>query len=496
MPAALAAGVEYGARWAACGGSATDKDGANDAIDQVARQFAGDPDQATRYNTEVTDDGNYSVSSRINVEINSNVPNGRVEPGTSWNDGPSPSWPQGGSDLGPCDKQPLDPFSPADSYFVDVGVRESDQRTIMGMFGANLFRNEAHARVALQPALAGKGFIPIAIPEQEILQAQIRYYNYCDPSNPVFMAKATLRQLGSTYQTSGSGTTLWAPTVGDATNGDPTGLPVTMPAATDCGGGAGPYIPVVAEVRVAGVESTVINIDTATCQQLVTARYADCWSGLSNIRVFKDNPSTEPWFQEATIAGGTCAPDGYFAVTDASTACTFSGSVVIDFNNVGGASVPAGRADVSIAGQPASWSSVPGMDFPDGLWTMNGTASNSASGRSDVSVSWCVHPTNANCKTSGQNQDPHGSKVVQAIYRNNDVAPILTVVRSAWTAQTDTQPEGADRLVPSPERTYIEDDLSDRRPAIVSSCWSATDSPPHRIGEHPVPELQRQQQWG
>ena len=62
------------------------------------------------------------------------------------------------------------------SYWTQVGVRERDQRSLFGMFGLDLLRNRAHARVELQPALAGKGFLPVAIPEQDIRQAQIRYY--------------------------------------------------------------------------------------------------------------------------------------------------------------------------------------------------------------------------------------------------------------------------------------------------------------------------------
>ena len=115
---ALAAGVQYAANWAACADPAesTTHTVAN-AIDSAARQYAGDPNQATRYNTEVTDDGNYSPTSRINVEINSNAQGGRVDPDTSWND-------PLGSNLGPCDAQVGDAFSPVGAHYVDVGVRE------------------------------------------------------------------------------------------------------------------------------------------------------------------------------------------------------------------------------------------------------------------------------------------------------------------------------------------------------------------------------------
>ena len=51
----------------------------------------------------------------------------------------------------------------------------------MGMFGVNLFRNEAHARVELSTAASGNGFIPLAVPDNIIKQAQIRYYRTAVP---------------------------------------------------------------------------------------------------------------------------------------------------------------------------------------------------------------------------------------------------------------------------------------------------------------------------
>ena len=96
----------------------------------------------------------------------------------------------------------------------------------MGMFGVNLLKNDAHARVELEPAAAGKGFLPVALPEQNIQQAQIRYYQFCDPSNPgpppegescpSMPLQATPR--AANYQT-GPGTTLWGPTVGNGPGG-------------------------------------------------------------------------------------------------------------------------------------------------------------------------------------------------------------------------------------------------------------------------------------
>jgi len=422
--AALAAGVEYGRNWAACGSTVlADKQAAADALDLVARQYAGDPDQATRYNTEVTDDGAYSPTSRINVEINS-TDQGSVDPGTSWND-ISPLDPV--NRPGPCDPHATgDRFSKVDTYYVDVGVRERDQRTFMGMFGLNLLKNDAHARVELEPAAAGKGFIPVALPEQDIRQAELRYYRMCGSGAPFLLATVPLHTLSPTYQTGGTGTTFWGPTVGDVDGAAPRGQLINMPASGDC---AGPYIPVSAEVRVAGVDPSIININTATCAQLVAARFADCWSQVSTIRVFKDNPQTEPWFQEAELNGANpaaCGPDAYFAVVDpAGTDCRFSGSVAVDWNMAGlqGQDVDltmAGVAMVPPNGQTGS---------ANGNWLMNGTALNSASGRSDVTVSWCIHVGHNNCR----NADPKGGPLpVHALFRNDDsIAPILDEVRTS-----------------------------------------------------------------
>ena len=125
----------------------------------------------TLRNTEVTE------QTRVNVEINAPPAlAGDVGQDTSWND------PGVVGGLGPCDPHPADTISPnPNSIWTQVGVRERNQRSLFGMFGVDLLNNRAHARVELQPALAGKGFIPVAVPEQDIRQAQIRYYRECGP---------------------------------------------------------------------------------------------------------------------------------------------------------------------------------------------------------------------------------------------------------------------------------------------------------------------------
>lgn len=439
--AALAAGVEYGRNWAACGSTVeADKLLAANAIDSVARQYAGDPDQATRYNTEVTDDGAYSPTSRINVEVNSSD-QGSVDPGTSWNDYPRPAPttpPTPPPYPGPCDPHPTaDRFSKVDTYYVDVGVREHDQRTFMGMFGANLLKNDAHARVELEPAAAGKGFIPVALPEQDIQQAQLRYYEICGNGAPTLLPGGIvpLQTLKSTYQTN-SGTTYWGPAIG---NGDPVGLnTIEIPAASDCPGQN--YIRVSAELRIAGVDSTIVDIDTASCAALVTARFADCWPNVSTIRVFKDDPQTEPFFQEAEFSPGSspaCGPDdAYFSVVDdPATSCRYTGWIAVNWN-VAGAKVQ--DVDLSIGGVAADGPGGPTANA-NGVWTMSTEALDSTAGSSNVTISWCVHVGHPNCRGG----DPQASGIpVHALFKNDPtIAPVVDMVRTSLSPWQTAPPQ-------------------------------------------------------
>ena len=375
---ALAAGVEYATRWAACGDPAL-KATAAGLIDAAARQYAGDPQQGgTLRNTELTE------QTRINVEINSNQP--RAEPNSSWNDA-------GGNNLGPCDKHPADStFSTLpNAYYVDVGVRERDQPSLFGVFGLDLLRNEAYARVQLLTAAAGKGFLPIALADQNIQQAQIRYYRHCGPSSPVLIGQPiTLRTLGSAYQNA-SGTTLWGPTLNDVDGGPPVGVDLALPVDKSCSPGPNNvYMPVRAQVRIAGVKAAVIDINNYTCAELQAMRYTDCWDQVSDISVDGDDPKSEPWFHEVTLTGGSsgslCSPDAYFAKSPGVTSCSYGVSVTVDWNGLqnGG---PAGRhCKVSVGG-----STVDRPNCPNGIWSMSGT--NSALGRSDVMLTWsCLQP--------------------------------------------------------------------------------------------------------
>ena len=429
--AALSAGVEYGTRWAACGSPST-KAAAEAAIALAARQYGGDPQAAgTLRNTQVTE------QTRVNVEINAPPAlAGAVGQDTSWND----VGVVGG--IGPCDPHPADAVSPnPNSIWTQVGVRERDQRSIFGMFGVDLLNNRAHARIELQPALAGKGFIPVAVPEQDIRQAELRYYRECGPGAPALLATVPLKQLQATpdnYQTV-AGTTLWGPTIGNVAGGVPTGVTLSMPEATAC---AGSYIPVSAEVRIAGVEPTVLNINTATCAQLTASRFADCWSRVSNIRVFKDDPQTEPWFQEAEFngagspaCGAAAGPDAYFAASVNPTECRFTGWIAVEWNP----SALGRDVDLSVNGVDLNPPNGPNGNA-DGVWTMPGTAINNIAGQSDVTIDWCVHIGPGNCR----NGDPSASDIpIHSLFRNDDsIAQILDLVRTSGTAQAIGGPPG------------------------------------------------------
>jgi hypothetical protein len=436
---ALAAGVEYSTLWAACSDPALKAQAAG-AIDAAARQYAGDPQQAgTLRNTEVTD------QTRINVEINSNAPSGLVNPDTSWNDA-------GGSNLGPCDKHlTSDTFSPANAYYVDVGVRERDQQSLFGMFGVNLFRNEAHARVELKTVESSQGFLPLALSDQDIRQAQIRYYRECgDGSGPsrVELLRVPLTPLPSNYQ-SAPGTTLWGYVDG---TGGLSGINLPKPNDGDC---PGTYTPVGAEVRISGVDSIDISGNTYTCAELAAMQYTDCWQRVSNIAFEDSNPNSEPWFHEVTVTGGAstgqCNPDAYFAkISGTTTSCAYSVNVTVDWNGLQN-SPPAGRhCTVSIGG-----STLDRPNCPNGVWSFSGT--NSTLGQSDVTVTYsCLQPDpnpphrDIACPGTTLNT----SFPIHSVFLGNrQNTSLLSLVR---TSQNPTMPTGSVNQGPGAELHYMQ----------------------------------------
>ena len=148
---AFAAGVDYAANWAAC---VQDDDPALKAataaaIAAQARRYAGDPAVAGPVNTEIAN------QAKLNVVLNS----------TSYD---------GGDRLERRGRPVLPPRRRRD---LAVG-RALDGRqgagadlpSLFGSFGLPLSRNGARARIEIHPAVSDNGFIPLAIPETEIVE--------------------------------------------------------------------------------------------------------------------------------------------------------------------------------------------------------------------------------------------------------------------------------------------------------------------------------------
>jgi Flp pilus assembly protein TadG len=428
---ALAAGVEYAARWGACA-QTTDllsKADATQRIEDAARRYAGDPAASgTLYNTEVTD------QTRVNVEINSTSSN--FDENTSWND-------PGVNGTGPCDPQPGgDDFSTAGNIYTDVKVKEVNQRSLFGAFGLTLFRNRAQARVELKTATAGDKFIPIAVPEQLVRQAQLRYIDYCDPANPQLVKKVDLAPLGNDYQP--TDTTLWGP-VTASQPGAPAGVLIDWPSCQGRDTNVG------VEVRIAGVDPSVVDVDALGCQQLAASRFADCWSRLSNVRVYRDDPRTETWIQDVALTGGStdplCSQDAYFAKPRNAASCDFGIRATIDFDKdiLGGGTV-AGDFTVRVGGvtlnPPGS-----GQNGMNGTWT-GGNGTNSVLGRSDVTLSWSWTDRNPShtrgasgprCRNGNNNPcTASGSVVVGSLFLSDGQnAGIVDLVRTADNSIVD-----------------------------------------------------------
>jgi Flp pilus assembly protein TadG len=313
---ALAAGVEYAANWQPCvqSSDATLKANAARGIANVARQYAADP-EATDYAPDSLPtplyNENIATQSKLDVVINSTT----YADDTDYSDG-------GGSPpLGtPCFIHSGDTISPAGGHWVDVRVKENDLPSLFGAIGVPLSRNVARARVEIRPALSGNKFLPLAIPNNVIDKVQVRYYDECrDPTHtsPLSTNIGTaldLKELPAGSQggfASLGGGTLWGlPSVSDPTVGDPSrSVALTVPSYGGC---AQDYLPIGVQVR---LSSNNVNLNQS-CAALIAAKFADCFTRISQFRVFNDgNPDSQPRLTNVRVLGG-CTPqppfDGYF----------------------------------------------------------------------------------------------------------------------------------------------------------------------------------------
>ena len=334
--AAFAAGVAYAKNWKACvqTGDSTLKANTAQEIADAARQYAGDPD-ATDYagDTLPTDplvNTQIANQSKLDVAVNS----------TSYDDNTDYSDDYDGlttTNIGdPCYLHLTGDNISAPGYWTDVKVQEKDLPSLFGGVGLPLSKNGARARIEIRPALSGHRFLPLAIPDNIVTKVQVRYIDQCTNTE---ILKQDLAQLPdgdyNAYQSSGGGS-LWAVPVpgSDPPVGDPNrsvNLPMTAYDPGQCAGRQ--YRPIGEQVRVASAPD--IDLDAYTCTALRDLSFADCFTRLSDIRIWDDgNPSAdEPLLKDVQVLGGCGNPgDSYFgALPLGSTTCAVGATVKVDW---------------------------------------------------------------------------------------------------------------------------------------------------------------------
>ena len=394
--AALAAGIEYAKSWKACVYEGTDvaklalKRKVSQEIANAARQYAADPEvsdytfldpagpvPATLYNDQIVRQDPDQAKNYLDVVINSrdNDYTDDKDYTDDYDADDSPSEIDPGT---PCYRHlsdGTDNLSVVPGHWTDVKVTERDTAALWEPFSPDI---HARARVEIRPAISGRRFLPLAIPNNVVEAAQIRYYDECrDPGRTSPLAVKDLAPLPAVDQAayaSAGGGTLWAlPKVdGDLSEGDKNrsfhlNLPEYDPG--DCSG-TGEYLPVGVEVRLTGRSEISLN---SSCAFLIAATYADCFTRISQIRVWDDgNPLANPLIKEVQLTGG-CATraDAYFGPYSGpqargSRTCNYGASVSVDF----GLRYPTSTDfKVQIDGVDLL---APGAD-PNGVWTTGGT---------------------------------------------------------------------------------------------------------------------------
>jgi hypothetical protein len=337
--AAFAAGVEYARNWKACiqTGDAALRASTGGKIADAARQYAGDP-EGSDYSTgslptplrniEIANQGN------LDVVVNSNDPDYTDD--TDYTDGGG-SPPQGN----PCFLHTTGDDISAAGHWTDVRVKERNLPSLFGSVGLPLSRNGARARIEIRPAISGHQFLPLAVPNNVITKVQVRYYDECrDSAHASPLATLDLAPLPAANQGGVPGVgTLWGlpsatpPPTGTPPVGDPAlTYPLVIPSYGGCGQ---PYLPIGAEVRIASRDE--INLNTNTCAQLLAMQYADCFSRLSQIRIWNDgNANNQVRIGDVRLTGGCNggSTDGYFGTLPvAATDCRVGASVFVNWGD-------------------------------------------------------------------------------------------------------------------------------------------------------------------
>ncbi len=342
--AAFSAGIEYQKNWKACVQNADPalKLATAQKIANAARQYAGDPETTdysvapgSLYNTEIARQDPDQTKNKVDVVINS----------TSHTDDTDNS--DGGGALNtvagsPCYAHAADDLYAA-GYWTDDKVKERDLPSLVGAIGLPLSRNLARARIEIRPATSGHRFLPLAVPDFEITRVQVRYFDECrDPNHNSPLATKDLAPLPvpeqQDYIASGGGT-LWVlpvpgsdPAVGDKSRSFGLTIPVYQGGSGACG--SAQYLPVGVEVRIASRDEVDFNQSCATLRNNV--KFADCFSRLSQIRVYNDgNPDNQVRITNVRLSGGCPTPgDAYFATLPFGlTTCPYDVSAEVNWGN-------------------------------------------------------------------------------------------------------------------------------------------------------------------
>ena len=198
--------------------------------------------------------------------------------------------------------------------YVEVGVRELNQRSLFGMFGVDLLSNPAHARVELQPALAGKGFLPDRGPgsghqaSADPLLPRVRPNGRQRADVPLQVVQNGVPQdfveldaLRSRIRRM-PGTTLWGPTLttGAAARRraslsiPPDTIARRVGTASTCPSGRRFGSPV--SIRASSIS------ERHTCDELRDdMQYVDCWDQAVSTSASTEQSATSPWFQEVAL---------------------------------------------------------------------------------------------------------------------------------------------------------------------------------------------------
>ena len=401
---AFAAAVGYSKNWQGCFASdPTIRAAAARAIANAARQYSADPDPgdytpdpipASLYNDQIAN------QSKLDVVINSTdfVNNNDYSDDYDGNVA---------TKLGdPCYKHPADDISAAGRW-TDVKVNEKDLPSLFGTFGLPLSQNRARARVEVRPAISANKFLPIAVPDNIVTKVQVRYFDQCTGKE---LLKQDLAKLDAGtfdgYQSKGGGT-LWAVPGGDPTVGDPSksvSLPLNPYDPADCPSSS--YRPIAEQVRV--TSSPDVDIDQP-CATLQDTSFADCFTRLSQIRVWNTgNADDEVRVREVRAYGGCGSPgDPYFGTLPfGQVNCHYDVEVVVDWGTRDDASANLNVPDnfkVSAngvpLGDPISWDTT----TPGGTATYasNGGALTALPGANDIQVSLSWEDTDKNHSWGG-----------------------------------------------------------------------------------------------